>query len=357
MGETGAVMQFVEAMLARPPVRALLILLGAVIVAKVVDLLLCRALKRLTQRTATDLDERLIDRLHRPIFVTVMLLGVLAASQVLALPAVANLWIHRGVKTVIIVVWMMAGLAICSEVLTGLSRLSERVTWLEARTLPLFDNLGRLLIVGLAFYAMLLAWNLNIGAWLASAGIAGLAIGFAAKDTLANLFGGLFVIIDAPYKIGDFINLDTGERGRVSKIGLRSTRLLTRDDVEITVPNAAIAAAKIVNESGGPLEHTRVATTVGVAYGSDVDQVREVLKEAACSVEFVRDDPEPRIRFTEMGDSALIFRVLCWIDEPVYRGRCLDGLNTAIYKALNREKIAIPFPQRDVHVYRADALD
>ena len=119
----------------------------------------------------------------------------------------------------------------------------------------------------------------------------GLAVGFAAKDSLANLFGGLFVIMDAPYKLGDFINLDSGDRGRVIKIGLRSTRLLTRDDVEITLPNAHIANAKVVNESGGPYEKTRVAISVGVAYGSDVDRVKEVLQEAARSVESVAHDP------------------------------------------------------------------
>jgi small-conductance mechanosensitive channel len=200
---------------------------------------------------------------------------------------------------------------------------------------------------------LMVTWSLNISAWLASAGIVGIAVGFAAKDTLANLFGGLFVIVDAPYKIGDFINLDSGERGRVVKIGLRSTRLLTRDDVEITLPNALIANAKIVNESGGPWEQTRVAVKVGVAYGSDVDRVREVLQQAAVSVQHVMPDPEPRIRFLEMGDSALVFRVMVWIDEPVSRGRVLDGLNTAIYKALNAAEISIPFPQHDVHLYPA----
>jgi small-conductance mechanosensitive channel len=87
-----------------------------------------------------------------------------------------------------------------------------------------------------------------------------------------------------------------------------------------------------------------------VAYGSDVDRVREVLLEAARSVEYVVEDPAPRVRFTEMGDSALIFRLLCWINDPVLRGRCVDGLNTAVYKALNAEGIEIPFPQRDLHL-------
>jgi small-conductance mechanosensitive channel len=232
--------------------------------------------------------------------------------------------------------------------MSGAVRRSE---WIDERTLPLFDNLARLILLGAAAYFLLLAWHLNISGWLASAGIAGLALGLAAQDTLSNVFGGLSIIADAPYKVGDWVNLDGGERGRVTQIGLRSTRMMTRDDVEITVPNAAIASGKIINESGGPSRKSRVSVLVGVAYGSDVDQVREVLLRAARGVELVADDPEPRIRFTEMADSALVFRVLCWIEFPELRGECVDGLNTAIYKALNAEGITIPFPQRDVHFY------
>jgi len=280
-----------------------------------------------------------------------LLIGVYVAVLILDLHPDLFRVIVGVVKTLAILLWTTAGLRICHTLLQGLSRLSERVAWLDARTLPLFDNLGKLVLVAGAVYCLLLAWDLNVGPWMASAGVLALAIGFAAKDSLANLFGGLFVIMDSPYKIGDFINLDSGERGQVIKIGLRSTRLLTRDDVEITIPNATIATSKIINESGGPWEKTRVAATVGVAYGSDVDRVRDILMNAAKSVEYVIDEPAPRVRFTEMGDSALVFRVLCWVDEPVYRGRCLDELNTAIYKALNAADITIPFPQRDVHLY------
>ena len=92
--------------------------------------------------------------------------------------------------------------------------------------------MSKIVVFGLAVYCFLVTWDLDLSAWLASAGIMGIAVGFTAKDSLANLFGGLFVIMDSPYKLGDFINLDSGERGRVIKIGLRSTRLLTRDDVE-----------------------------------------------------------------------------------------------------------------------------
>jgi small-conductance mechanosensitive channel len=337
----------------QPWVLALLVLVLAVLLARLVDGLICRAVARLARRTQTDLDERLVGALHRPIFLSVLLIGAYVAVLILDLEPTLFRFIVGFVKTMAILVWTVGGLRVCHTLLEGLSRLSERVTWLDTRTMPLFDNLGKLILVSVAIYFLLMAWNLNVGPWLASAGVLALAIGFAAKDSLANLFGGLFVIMDAPYKIGDWVNLDSGERGQVIKIGLRSTRLLTRDDVEITIPNATIATSKIVNESGGPWEKTRVTALVGVAYGSDVDRVCEVLLEAVKTVEHVTSDPAPRVRFTEMGDFALVFRVLCWVDDPVLRGRCLHEVNTALYKALNAEGITIPFPQRDVHLYPA----
>ena len=337
--------------LRQPVVLALIIVAAAVALAKLVELLLCGVLARLARRTKTDFDEKLIETLHRPIFVSVLLIGVRMAVLILGPPGVVMGWTDSIVQTVAILVWTVAGLRVVSLVHGSMGGAVRRSEWIDERTLPLFDNLARLVLLGAAAYFLLLAWNLNITGWLASAGIAGLALGLAAQDTLSNIFGGLSIIADAPYKIGDWVNLDGGERGRVTKIGLRSTRMMTRDDVEITVPNAAIASGKIINESGGPSKMSRVSVQVGVAYGSDVDQVREVLLRAAKSVELVVDDPEPRIRFTEMADSALVFSVLCWIEFPELRGQCVDGLNTAIYKALNAERITIPFPQRDVHLY------
>ncbi len=331
-----------------PALRALVVFVGSLIVAKVVDWVLCGTLRRLARRTKTNLDEALIDALHRPIFVSVVLVGAYFALNLLTLDPMFRNPLVNLIETIAIIVWTLAVLGICTAVLETLSGLSRRKSWIDSRTIPLFDNVAKLIVFGGAVYFLFLAWNLNVSAWLASAGVVGLALGFAAKDSLANLFGGLFVIVDAPYKIGDVINLDSGERGEVTKIGLRSTRLLTRDDIEITVPNAAIAAAKIINESGGPHEKSRVTVTIGVAYGSDVDHVRRVLLEAATAVELVARVPEPRVRFTSFGDSALIFRLLCWVDLPVRRGACLDALNTEVYNRFRAEEISIPFPQREV---------
>jgi small-conductance mechanosensitive channel len=340
--------QFSQAAWQMPWIRALAIVLAAVVLAKAVDFVICRVLGRLTSLTTSDLDDQLIELLHRPIFASVLLIGLhTAVSTVEPSETVLNVS-SALIKTLAILFWTGAGFKLVSTTLSGLSRLADRVAWLDTQTLPLFDNMAKITVFGLATYGLLLTWDLDLAPWLASAGIAGIAIGFAAKDSLANLFGGFFVIMDAPYKLGDIINLDSGERGEVVKIGLRSTRLLTRDDVEITLPNAHIANSKIVNESGGPYEKTRVVIEVGVAYGSDIQQVREVLQRAAESVEHVVSDPAPRVRFSLMGDSALIFRIQGWIDSPAYRSAAVDGMNTAVYNALGEAGIEIPFPQRVV---------
>ena len=346
-------LQFVREAWSLVWVQALVAILTALLVGKIVDVVLCRGLKVLTRRTKSDVDDRIIEQLHRPIFVSVVLFGLYVALTILVLPQPFHRITVAIVQTVALVMWLGAGLRIVTTLLDGLGQLADKVSWIEARTVPLFDNLFKIVFFGGVVYMLLKVWGQDVRPWLTSAGIAGLAIGFAAKDTLANVFSGLFIIIDAPYTLGDFINLGSGERGQVTKIGLRSSRILTRDDIEITVPNAVIGNSMIINESGGRWVKTRISVEVGVAYGSDVDHVREVLARAAASVEHVLSDPEPRIRFNLMGDSALTFRVLCWIREPVFRGETIDGLNTAIYKALNAEGISIPFPQRDVHLYPA----
>jgi small-conductance mechanosensitive channel len=211
-----------------------------------------------------------------------------------------------------------------------------------------------IIVIGVSMYILFLVWNINLTAWMASAGILGLAVSFAAKDTLANLFSGVFIMADAPYKLGDMIVLESGERGSVTNIGIRSTRLLTRDDVEITVPNSIMGNSKVVNEAGGRHVKYRIRVKVGVAYGSDIDKVHEILLEEAKHNSQVCSSPEARVRFRAFGDSSLDHELLCWVNEPELRGKVLHMLNTAIYKRFLKENIVIPFPQRDLHIIPPD---
>lgn len=142
------------------------------------------------------------------------------------------------------------------------------------------------------------------------------------------------------------------QRGVITQIGVRSTRILTRDDIEITVPNGILATTTIVNESGGPHEKFRIRSKIGVAYGSDIDQVEEILVGIAKEHKEVCTTPTPRVRLRMFADSSINYELLCWVEKPVLRGRVLHELNRAIYKEFRKHGVQIPFPQRDVHIHQ-----
>ncbi len=308
-----------------------------------------RVFRRLARRTSTGIDDSLYELLHPAIRNTVILLGVSVCVPLLGAPPVIASALLNVTKSVAILVWTAALIRVFSTSIRYVGA-TGRVSYLQPRTVPLFDTLQKVIIVTIAVYLVFVAWGIDVTGWVASAGIVGIAVGFAAKDTLANLFSGVFILVDAPYRIGDMIVLDSGERGRVTDVGIRSTRILTRDDVEITIPNSAIGAAKISNESGGPHRKQRIDVPVGVAYSSDVGRVREILLEVAHEIDVVCEHPEPRARFRVMGESSLDFSILFWIDSPEDRGRAVDAVNTRILERFREAGIEIPFPQRVVHM-------
>jgi small-conductance mechanosensitive channel len=254
------------------------------------------------------------------------------------------------VQTFLVLLWGRAAMQAGTLVLDALSQRIDSVSWVQPKTLPLLQMALKVVVIAGSLYLGFVAWSIDVTSWLASAGIIGIAVGFAARDTLANLFAGVFIIADAPYKIGDFVNLDNQLRGQVLDIGIRSTRILTRDDIEVTVPNAVIANAKIVNETGGPHSKMRVRLKVSVAYGSDLEQVSRLLLACVEGVPYVCESPEPRVRFRTFGGSGLDHELLAWIDEPVYRGRVLHELNTRVYNAFNAAGIEIPYSKHDIYI-------
>lgn len=330
-------------------VQATAIAVAFIFVGKIADLLLSHTLAKIARRSSNKLDDELVGMLHRPVFLSFVLIGLGLATQRIGMAEGAEFLTMGLLKTIAIIVWYGLFRRLASIILTALARGSASKI-LQANMLPLMDNTVKVVLAALTTYFIFLAWNINVTAWLASAGIVGLALSFAAKDTLSNLFAGVSIVADGPYKSGDYIILESGERGQVTHIGLRSTRILTRDDVEITVPNGLIGNSKIVNETGGNSPRHRIRVAVGVAYGSDVDHVIATLAQVADDHVDVCETPAPRVRFRKFGESSLDFELLCWIEQPVDRGRILHELNCAVYKAFIAEAIVIPYPQRDLHV-------
>ncbi|TVS10386.1 MAG: mechanosensitive ion channel family protein [Wenzhouxiangella sp.] len=331
-----------------PPVLALIVLVVGLGLAIIGRLLVLRWGGKLTSGVDSGLDTRLLRIVANVAALIVAYISAVLAIQVIGLSEGVERILINVLLSLLIIRLIKSAMRASHIGLEILSRIRDRFEIVEERTIPLFELVITLLIIGAAAYALLMVWDINPTAWLASAGVVGIAVGFAARDTLANLFAGFFIIADAPYKLGDYIVLDGGERGEVTKVGLRSTRLLTRDDVEITVPNSEMANSKIYNESGGRWVKFRIRIKVGVAYGSDVDQVVGLLETIARDHDSVCRDPDPRVRMRGFGDSSLDFELLCWVDHPVERGRVSHELYIKIYKALNDAGIEIPFPQRDV---------
>jgi len=333
------------------PMAIAAVILGiTLIVSALVLMIVTRVMGRLAQRTRFHWDDQLIAAVRKPVFWTIVLIGCRMALVPLKPSAYVSGVFESTVATILVILWSMFALRVVRILLRAFSANAHEQSIIRRQTLPLFENLAFLLVIIVSIYLIFRSWNIDMTAWLASAGIAGIAIGFAAKDTLANLFSGVFILADTPYKIGDYVVLDSGERGMVTHIGIRSTRLLTRDDVEITIPNAIMGNTRITNESGGPHEKYRIRIKVGVAYGSDIDQVKQVLMDVAESEATVCEDPEPRVRFRTFGGSSLDIELLCWIENPELRGRVEDVLNTSIYKRFNAEGIEIPYSKHDIFI-------
>jgi len=346
---TGRIESWVEYLGPNVYLQAAAIAVAFVIIGKVADFVLSRLLGQLASRSKTDIDDRIVELSHRPVFMSFVLMGFGLATLRLSMPETPEFITLGILKTIAIVIWFSFFRGFSALLLEILAKRQSNET-MNASMLPLVSNVLKVVLFALVVYFVFIAWNIDVTAWLASAGIVGLALSFAARDTLSNLFAGVSIIADKPYKTGDFITLDTGERGMVTYIGLRSTRILTRDDVEITVPNGVIGSAKIVNEAGGTSARHRIRIPVGVAYGSDIDQVIDVLEKIANEHDEVCKTPAARVRFRSFGDSSLDFELLCWIDKPVDRGRMLHELHCTVYKAFASADIEIPFPQRDLHV-------
>lgn len=343
------VQQFVELIGPNIYLQAAAIAAVFIVAGKIADWIISRIIGRFARQSSNDFDDKIVDLVHQPVFMSFVLLGLSLATRRIGLPEFTTFLTLGVLKTIAIFVWYNTLMHLMALIVNAVSKTRDRKI-VQTGMLSLLHNVMKIVAVALTVYFLFLAWNIDVTAWLASAGIVGLALSFAAKDTLSNLFAGVSIVMDAPYKTGDFIILDSGERGVVTDIGLRSTRILTRDDVEITIPNGLIGNGKIINEAGGPPSQHRIRVAVGVAYGSDIDHVIEVLAAVAADHPEVLASPEPRVRFRLFGESSLDFELLAWIAKPVDRGRVKHELNCAVYKALNKNKIEIPFPQRDLHV-------
>jgi MscS family membrane protein len=329
------------------------IIMGTVLLGRwLIRLIVHRLLPLITRRTRSTLDDFLVGALHPPLyFLAVIYAFDLGVARIDFIP---SRW-GEPLDNIFYVFYVIAIFIVLARIINAFGRwYSEGIvpktdTNLDEQLLPFFRRMALIILVMIGAIILLSRFKIDVTALVTTLGVGSLAIALAAQETLADAISGLVIVFDRPYRIGDRIEVqDLNTWGDVVDIGLRSTRIRTRDNRMVIIPNSVIGKSLIVNYSYPDTKY-RIEIHIGIGYGSEIEHARKTLIEAVANVEGVLDDHPVEALFLEFGDSALIFRVRWWLDSYYDTRRMFDRVNTAMYDALRREGIDVPFPQQEIH--------
>ncbi len=275
--------------------------------------------------------QEVIDRLNMQELLTSFVAGFMAflpglfAAIIIIIVAYV---LSRGIRAVFRKALQKAGF---EEVLIGL----------------LVDTVLHYIIVILGFLMALSQLGVNVTAALAGVGVAGIAIGFAAQDSVANVISGILIFWDKPFEVGDWIETE-GQYGKVTNITLRTTRIRTPTNTYIVVPNKRIIDEVLENFS----KHgeVRVDAVIGIAYKEDIGKAKEVLLEAVKSLDGALDSPSPDVVVDELAGSSVNLKTRMWIKKPEKLKGMYFKLNETMKIALDEAGIEIPFPHTQLIV-------
>ncbi|MBD3155175.1 MAG: mechanosensitive ion channel [Candidatus Aenigmarchaeota archaeon] len=303
----------------------------------------------MVKKTRTRVDDKIIHRTGKPISLILILIGVRLAIMPLNLEEKLMSGSTDLILSLIILAISYTFVMVFDVLINnwGLKWARKTKSTLDDNLVSLLQKTSKFIIFSIAFIYVLEIWGIEIIPFLASMGIAGIAIAFALQDSLGDVFGGLTLILDKSVKVGDVIELDDETTGTVIDIGLRSTKLNTFDNELVIVPNGKLSDSKIINYAE-PDQTARLVLPFGVAYGSDIEKVKKIILEKVNNLDHVLDDPKPIVRFVEMGESSLNFKLYLQVEHYSNRFEIKDKVNTIIYKTLREQGVEIPNPQLDV---------
>jgi small-conductance mechanosensitive channel len=221
----------------------------------------------------------------------------------------------------------------------------------------IFELLSRFagfVIIATAVIIALDSLGVNVMPFIAGAGVAGIAIGFAAKDTLSNLIAGILLIIDRPFEVGDRIEVWSAPSGSstwgdVIDIGLRATKIKTTDNIVIIIPNNEIMLRDIINYTTIS-EKIRVRIDIGIAYDADMQKAKNIILQVADSTEWVSKEPPPKVVVRKFGESAVDLQLRVWIHDARRRMNTISYITDRVKSSFDEQGIEIPYPKRDVYV-------
>lgn len=310
-------------------------------------------LPRVVRRTPSEFDDLFLDAIGGEVRWLVVLLTLQFATLRLA-------FVSAEVKALLSDAYFVLGVALGIRIIFKLIDLADG--WARQRSaeagredqleplIVLLTRIGRVLVVILAATILLSYFGVNVTALAAVLGLGGLAISLAAQDTIADAIAGFIILMDQPFRIGDRIEIEgAGTWGDVVDIGLRTTRIRTRDNRMAIVPNSTIGANQVINYSY-PDPRYRIQTHVGIGYGADIETARTIIIDTVRQVEGVLPDKPVDALYVEMGDSARILRVRWWIESYIDTRRVFDRVHTAMEHALDEAGIDMPFPTQSINL-------
>ncbi|MDP3396966.1 MAG: mechanosensitive ion channel [Methanoregula sp.] len=313
-------------------------------------------LKKKAETTDTLMDDIILMAVGTPLVVAILALSVYIALTQFDIVPESMGWLIT--DQVINAVFILFGAWIASVFSYNLIRtygtlVAEKTeTDLDDRLMPILEIAARYLIWFVAFLLILANFRIDITPLLAGAGIGALALALAAQDILSNFLGGAIITMDKPFKVGDRVKIDTFF-GDVMSIGPRSTRIRTLDNQIVTIPNVKVTSSVVINYAM-PDYSLKVRIPFSVAYGSDMDKVKEILlaiaHEAAKKTSWVITDPAPSAYFLEFGESGLNGQLILWTNNYDNIWDVQDYVNSRIAQRFAEEKIEIPFRQVDVRL-------
>jgi len=252
------------------------------------------------------------------------------------------------INTVTAIAIFLIGRIVVRFLTRGMRKIMEQQN-VDKTLVSFASNFVGMVLLAFVIIAAIGALGVQTTSFIAVLGAAGLAIGLALQGSLSNFASGVLIVLFRPYKVGDWIEA-AGVSGSVEEVQILTTVLKTGDNKQVIVPNSQIMNSIITNYSAN--DTRRIDMIVGVSYDDDLDQVRKTLEELVAADDRVLDDPACTIAVSELADSSVNFIVRPWTATADYWGLKLD-LTEAIKKRFDKEGISFPFPQQDVHLYKA----
>ncbi|PIN88149.1 hypothetical protein COV12_00055 [Candidatus Woesearchaeota archaeon CG10_big_fil_rev_8_21_14_0_10_32_24] len=327
--------------------QAGMIVFLSIVLAKLSLFLFTRYFEKITKKTKTKLDDLIIERIKKPLFYLILVYGLKLAILSLGFNGIARKTVNSFMAIVFVFILLRAFDVLISSWSTTFAKKTK--SNIDDVLLPLFHKTARIIFVIITLMWLLSIWEINIAPYLAGVGISGIVLGLALQDSLKNVFGGITLVLDKTYIVGDKIKLDSGEIGTIYDIGLRSTKLVTYDNEMIYIPNGFLANSKVQNFTR-PNSKLRVPILFGVEYGTDIDKVKKITLQTISKIEGIMSEPAPAIVFTEMGDFALKFKLTFWVEHwnDGY-GKKVE-VTEQLYLAFVKAKIGLAYPTQTIYV-------